>query len=106
MYTKLDEQRQANFIKSYINTHPNCTLKDIICELEMTDVQVAHNPYSLAMHPEKGLVLMKFSPYAITEKVYLEKSSILCILDPQEPLVNHYKELTGKIITPKQGIIV
>ena len=30
MYTKLDEQRQANFIKSYINTHPNCTLKDII----------------------------------------------------------------------------
>lgn len=30
MYTKLDEQRQANFIKSYMNTHPNCTLKDII----------------------------------------------------------------------------
>ncbi len=82
------------------------TGEDIICELEMTDTQVVHNPYSLAMHPEKGLVLMKFSPYAITEKVYLEKSSILCILDPQEPLVNHYKELTGKIITPKQGIIV
>ncbi len=47
------------------------TGEDIICELEMTDVQVAHNPYSLAMHPDKGLVLMKFSPYAITEKVYL-----------------------------------
>ena len=30
MYTKLDEQRQANFIKSYMSTHPNCTLKDII----------------------------------------------------------------------------
>tara|TARA_R110000868_G_scaffold382981_1_gene649672 strand:- start:29 stop:307 length:279 start_codon:yes stop_codon:yes gene_type:complete len=82
------------------------TGEDIICELEMTDIQVAHNPYSLAIHPEKGLVLMKFSPYAITEKVYFEKSSILCVLDPQEPIVNHYKELTGKIITPKHGIIV
>lgn len=82
------------------------TGEDIICELEMTDTQVVHNPYTLAMHPEKGLVLMKFSPYAVTDKVYFDKSSVLCILDPQEPLVNHYKELTGKIITPPKGIIV
>ena len=82
------------------------TGEDIICELDMTDTQVVYNPYSLAMHPDKGLVLMKFSPYAITDKVYFEKSSVLCILDPQELLVNHYKELTGKIITPPKGIIV
>jgi len=30
MYTKLDEQRQAEFIKRYMTMHPNCTRKDII----------------------------------------------------------------------------
>lgn len=30
MYTKLDEQRQAEFIKRYMTTHPTCTRKDII----------------------------------------------------------------------------
>ena len=30
MYITLEEQRQANFIKSYIATHPNCTMKNII----------------------------------------------------------------------------
>jgi hypothetical protein len=30
MYTILDEQRKANFIKNYIETHPNCTRKDIV----------------------------------------------------------------------------
>ena len=30
MYTKLDDQRQAKFIKNYIEDHPNCTIKDVI----------------------------------------------------------------------------
>ena len=30
MYITLEEQRQSNFIKSYIATHPNCTMKNII----------------------------------------------------------------------------
>ena len=30
MYTKLDDQRQAKFIKNYIEEHPNCTIKDVI----------------------------------------------------------------------------
>lgn len=30
MYTKLDDQRKANFIKQYINTHPDCTRKDLV----------------------------------------------------------------------------
>lgn len=86
------------------------TGEDIIAEFEYNgDYRESincHDPYTLAMHPEKGLVLMKFSPYAKTEKVTFDSTSVLCILDPQEPLVNHYKELTSKIITPKQGIIV
>ena len=86
------------------------TGEDIIAECEYEgrwDEHVtAHDPFTLAMHPEKGLVLMKFSPYAKTEKVQFKAETILCVLDPQEPLVNHYKELTGKIITPPKGIIV
>jgi hypothetical protein len=30
MYTVLDDQRQAEFIKRYMTTHPRCTRKDII----------------------------------------------------------------------------
>ena len=86
------------------------TGEDIIAEIEYAgdfrESIVCHEPFSLAMHPEKGLVLMKFSPYAKTEKVVFESNSVLCVLDPQDPLVEHYKQLTSKIITPKQGIIV
>jgi hypothetical protein len=32
MYTVLEERRQAEFIKGYMNTHPNCTRKEIIKE--------------------------------------------------------------------------
>ncbi len=30
MYTKLDDARQAKFIINYMNTHSNCSIKDII----------------------------------------------------------------------------
>ena len=30
MYTKLDDQRQAKFIINYINTHPGCSIKEIV----------------------------------------------------------------------------
>lgn len=30
MYTKLDDQRQAKFILNYIDTHPSCSIKDIV----------------------------------------------------------------------------
>jgi hypothetical protein len=30
MYTKLDDQRQAKLIKAYMQSHPNCNIKDII----------------------------------------------------------------------------
>lgn len=30
MYTKLDDQRQAKFINSFMQSNPNCTMKDII----------------------------------------------------------------------------
>jgi len=30
MYTKLDDQRQANFIIKYIQEHPNCSIKNIV----------------------------------------------------------------------------
>ncbi len=43
------------------------TGEDIICELEMTDVQVPHNPYTLAMHPEKGLVLIRLMDQVLME---------------------------------------
>ena len=30
MYTKLDDQRQVKFIIGYMQSHPNCSIKDII----------------------------------------------------------------------------
>ena len=36
MYTKLDDQRKANFIKNYISTHPNCTRKELMQETVIT----------------------------------------------------------------------
>lgn len=84
------------------------TGEDILAGVEMyaeSYIQVS-KPMSLAMHPEKGLVLMKFTPYAKTEEVTFDRTAILCVLDPQDAIADHYKELTGAIITPKQGIIV
>ena len=57
MYTKLDEQRQANFIKSYMNTHPNCTLKDIIQDC-------VTNRHRLSSLERQGyIILPKPTPY-------------------------------------------
>jgi len=36
MYTKLDDQRKANFIKNYLNTHPDCTRKELVQETVTT----------------------------------------------------------------------
>lgn len=30
MYTKLDDQRKANFIKDYMSKYPNCTRKELV----------------------------------------------------------------------------
>lgn len=84
------------------------TGEDILAGIEMyaeSYIQVS-KPMSLAMHPEKGLVLMKFTPYAKTDTVNFDRTSILCILDPQDVIADQYKEMVGAIITPRQGIIV
>ena len=36
MYTKLDDERKANFIKNYIANNPNCTRKEIVQETVTT----------------------------------------------------------------------
>lgn len=36
VYTKLDDQRKANFIKNYIANHPNCTRKELVQETVTT----------------------------------------------------------------------
>ena len=36
MYTQLDDQRKANFIKQYLETHPNCTRKELVQETVTT----------------------------------------------------------------------
>ena len=36
MYTKLDDQRKANFIKNYMVNHPNCTRKELVQETVTT----------------------------------------------------------------------
>jgi len=36
MYTKLDDQRKANFIKNYMEINPNCTRKELVQETVTT----------------------------------------------------------------------
>ena len=67
MYTKLDEQRQANFIKSYINTHPNCTIKDIIQDC-------VTNRHRLSNLERQGYItLPKPTPYGKRNGLFNEK---------------------------------
>jgi hypothetical protein len=42
MYTMLDDQRKGNFIKEYIETHPNCTIKDVIQETVTNRVRLKY----------------------------------------------------------------
>ena len=69
MYTKLDEQRQANFIKSYINTHPSCTIKDIIQDC-------VTNRHRLSSLERQGYItLPKATPYGERNGLFKEKES-------------------------------
>ena len=69
MYTKLDEQRQANFIKSYINTHPSCTIKDIIQDC-------VTNRHRLSSLERQGYItLPKPTPYGKRNGLFKEKES-------------------------------
>lgn len=69
MYTKLDEQRQANFIKSYINTHPSCTIKDIIQDC-------VTNRHRLSSLERQGYItLPKPTPYGKRNGLFEEKES-------------------------------
>ena len=36
MYTQLDYQRKANFIKNYLEKHPDCTRKQLVQETVTT----------------------------------------------------------------------
>lgn len=36
MYTKLDDQRKANFIKTYMDINPSCTRKELVQETVTT----------------------------------------------------------------------
>ena len=36
MYTKLDDQRQANFIIKFMESNPNCTRKELVQETVTT----------------------------------------------------------------------
>ena len=36
MYTQLDDQRKANFIKNYLENHPDCTRKQLVQETVTT----------------------------------------------------------------------
>ena len=36
MYTQLDDQRKANFIKNYLKKHPDCTRKQLVQETVTT----------------------------------------------------------------------
>jgi hypothetical protein len=42
VYTKLDDQRQANFIIKYIQEHPNCSIKNIVQECVTNRVRLKY----------------------------------------------------------------
>ena len=56
-YTKLDDQRKANFIKNYMATHPNCTRKELVQETVTTWTRLKY------LEQEGYLSLPKLIPY-------------------------------------------
>ena len=57
MYTQLDDQRKANFIKNYIDAHPNCTLKELIQNT------VTNRTRLLQLERQGYFILPKPTPY-------------------------------------------
>ena len=64
---------------------------------------------SLAMHPDKGLVLMKYAPYVKNEMIEFSVNTILTApLEPVDSMVKLYESLTEEsvILTPNKQIII
>jgi hypothetical protein len=57
MYTKLDDQRKANFIKQYLQKNPNCTRKEIVQETVTTWTRLQ------SLERQGYLTLPKLIPY-------------------------------------------
>jgi hypothetical protein len=57
MYTILDDQRKAKFIKSFMESHPNCTLKDIIQNTVTTRSRLSY------LERQGYIRLPKLTPY-------------------------------------------
>lgn len=68
MYTKLDDQRKANFIKNYIAQHPNCTRKDLVQSTVTTWTRLK------SLEREGYLTLPKLVPFG-ERNVRIRKSS-------------------------------
>ena len=62
---------------------------------------------SLIVPTEKGIGLMDYMPYSTVPEKGLEISAdfVAWIVDPVDGLLQQYKSIHSKIITPNQGLI-
>ena len=68
-----------------------------------------HIPMALARHPEKGLVIMKYAPFARDKYVKFPRDGIMHVLTPVNALEDNYIQSTqepSRIIAPSTNIIV
>jgi len=71
MYTKLDDERQAKFIRNFMMSNPNCTIKDIIqkCVTNRTRLKYLESQgYITLPKPLNKTEVSKLGAEAIKEK--------------------------------------
>ena len=70
MYTMLDDKRQANFINNYLNTHQNCTMKDIIQDCVVTRTRLKY------LEAQGYFTLPEPTPRSMRNKQYYANKAI------------------------------
>jgi hypothetical protein len=72
-----------------------------------------HNTILLVTAPPSGpgpgmnIAFAPWMPYtSAKDRVYINKNSVMFMVDPAPPLVNEYQKATGSIVTPRKGLII
>ena len=81
--------------------------EEVLCTLvkEGADTITITEPTVIIPTQERSIALAPWMPYAITDKMEINRTSVAFIIEPVEQLAAQYNEIHSKIITPNQKII-
>lgn len=69
--------------------------------------EIVSYPMTFAATGESQMVLIPYNPFGKNLDVpAFDKSHVLFVDDVRDEIKNQYQQITGKVITPKTGLIV